>query len=348
MNSADICEALAQLLDGENLQADTTAAVMRQIMGGDASPAQIAGFLIALRMKGETVTEISAAARVMREFASTLDVPEKLREQLIDTCGTGGDGSNLFNVSTASAIACAAAGARVAKHGNRSVSSKSGSADVLLAAGVEIGLDGAQVAKCVQELGIGFLFAPNFHPAMKHAVGPRRELGVRTLFNLLGPLTNPAGARRQVLGVFAPQWVVPMAQVLGNLGCHHGLVVHGEDGLDEVSLSAATQVAEWRDGELSSYRVQPQDFGLSRCDIKELQVSDADESLQMIRWAFAGERGPAADMIALNGGAALYVAGLAETWEAGVRRIEEVLRNGAAADKLSALVAMSNALVAAE
>jgi anthranilate phosphoribosyltransferase len=339
MSSAPITDAIAQLLDHENLQADTTAAVMRQIMSGEATPAQIAGFLIALRMKGETVMEITVAARVMREFSAKLVLPAKLQAELIDTCGTGGDGSSLFNVSTASAIACAAAGAKVAKHGNRSVSSMSGSADVLTEAGVEVGLSPEQVAECVAELGIGFLFAPTFHPAMKHALGPRKELGVRTIFNLLGPLTNPAGAQRQVLGVFAAQWVEPMAQVLGNLGCKHVMVVYGEDGLDEVSMSAGTQVAEWR--------VQPQDFGLNRCDRKELQVVDARESLQMIRWAFAGERGPAADMIALNGGAALYVAGLVNDWEAGVRCIEQVLQSGAAADKLAALVTKTRALVAA-
>ncbi len=347
MSSVSITEALAYLLDGENLLADTTASVMRQIMSGEATPAQIAGFLIALRMKGETVTEITAAARVMREFATPMELPEKLREQLIDTCGTGGDGAGLFNISTASAIACAAAGAKVAKHGNRSVSSRSGSADVLMAAGVEVGLSPQKVAECVKELGIGFLFAPSFHPAMKHAIGPRRELGVHTIFNLLGPLTNPAGARRQVLGVYSDQWVEPMAQVLGNLGCDHALVVHGEDGLDEVSLSAGSLVAEWKDGELKSYRVQPQDFGLTRCDMKELQVNDAEDSLQMIRWAFAGETGPAADMIALNAGAALYVGGQVASWQDGVSRIQEVLRSGAAADKFAALAQKSQALAEA-
>ena len=337
-------EVLNQLLAGENLQADVTSTVMRQIMEGEATPAQIAGFLIALRMKGESVTEITAAARVMREYAAGMTFPDTLREQLVDTCGTGGDGSGLFNVSTASAIACAAAGAKVAKHGNRSVSSKSGSADVLGAAGVDITLSPDKVAECVEDLGIGFLFAPTFHPAMKHAIGPRRELGVRTIFNLLGPLTNPAGARRQVLGVFAEQWVEPMAQVLGNLGAHHVLVVHGEDGLDEVSLSASTQVSEWREGELSSYRVSPQDFAMSRCDRKELQVADAQESLQMIRWAFAGERGPAADMIALNAGAALYVSDLVASWQDGVDKVKQVLESGAAAEKLSQLAARTQEL----
>lgn len=346
MSSSSITEAIADLIAGENLQADATTAVMRQIMSGEATDAQIAGFLVALRMKGETVSEITAAARVMREFATPIPLPETLREHLVDTCGTGGDSSGLFNVSTASAIACAAAGAKVAKHGNRSVSSKSGSADVLAAAGVELGLSPEQVATCVQELGIGFLFAPSFHPAMRHAIGPRKELGVRTVFNLLGPLTNPAGARRQVLGVFSADWVEPMAQVLGNLGATHALVVHGEDGLDEVSLSASTKVAEWKDGQVSTYRVQPQEFGLSRCDRKELQVADAADSLQIIRWAFAGETGPAADMIALNAGAALYVAGVVDSWHDGVRRIEETLRSGAAADKLSQLVERSRALAA--
>lgn len=337
-------DALNQLLAGENLQADTTSTIMRQIMTGEATPAQIAGFLIALRMKGETVTEITAAARVMREFAATLDFTPALRDQLIDTCGTGGDSSGMFNVSTASAIACAAAGAKVAKHGNRSVSSKSGSADVLMEAGLDISLNPAQVGQCVEDLGIGFFFAPTFHPAIKHALAPRKELGVRTVFNLLGPLTNPAGAKRQVLGVFAAKWVEPMAQVLGNLGCEHVLAVHGDDGLDEISLSAGTQVSEYKDGELHSFQVQPQDFGMSRCDRKELQVADAKESLEMIRWAFAGERGPAADMIALNAGAALYAGGLVADWNSGVKRIQAVLESGAAADKLSALVARSQEL----
>lgn len=333
-----ITSALASLLDGEDLGGDVTSAVMREIMGGEATPAQIAGFLVALRMKGETVTEITAAARVMREFSAPLPLPDKLRGRLVDTCGTGGDGANLFNVSTASAIACAAAGVPVAKHGNRSVSSQSGSADLLAEAGVDITLTPEQVARCVESIGIGFLFAPNFHPAMKHAVGPRKELGVRTLFNLLGPLTNPAGAQRQVLGVFDQRWVEPMAQVLSNLGAEHVLVVHGDDGLDEVSLSAATTVAEWRDGELSTYRVQPQDFGFARCDRKELQVDDPAQSLEMIRWAFAGEAGPAADMIALNAGAALYVGGAKDSWEAGVEAVRETMSNGAAADKLTELV----------
>ena len=325
-----IQEALARLLERDDLPGDTTAAVMREIMGGEATPAQIAGFLVALRMKGETVTEITAAARVMREFAAPLSIPDKRRAALVDTCGTGGDGAGLFNVSTASAVASAAGGAVVAKHGNRSVSSRSGSADVLAEAGVDISLSPEQVAACVEKIGLGFLFAPTFHPAMKHAVAPRRELGARTLFNLLGPLTNPAGARRQVLGVFGPQWVEPMARVLGNLGCEHALVVHGEDGLDEVSLGGATQVSEWRDGKLESYRVQPQDFGFSLCDRDELTVADPAESLQMIRWAFAGEKGPAADLIALNAGAALYVAGVSPSWEAGVQRVTDLLSSGAA------------------
>ena len=344
MSQSIITDALNQLLAGENLQGDVTGAVMRQIMGGEATPAQIAGFLIALRAKGETVTEITAAARVMREFAAPLDFSDSLREQLIDTCGTGGDASGLFNVSTASAIACAAAGAKVAKHGNRSVSSKSGSADVLMEAGVDISLSPDKVAQCVEQLGIGFLFAPTFHPAMKHAIGPRRELGVRTVFNLLGPLTNPAGAKRQVLGVFGPEWVEPMAQVLGNLGSEHVLVVHGKDGLDEVSLSRSSHVAEWKDGALNSYKVNPKDFGMSCCDRTELQVADAQESLQMIRWAFAGEKGPAADMIALNAGAALYTSGLVADWQAGVEKIQQVLESGAAAEKLSALVELTQSL----
>ncbi len=342
----NLMQAIQQLIEGQNLSAADSATVMREIMGGEATAAQIAGFLVALRIKGETVAEIQGAAQVMREFATRMELPVELGDRLVDTCGTGGDASGLFNVSTASAIAVAAAGGMVAKHGNRSVSSNSGSADVLTAAGVRIDLSPQAVAQCVTELGIGFLFAPNFHPAMKHAIGPRRELGVRTIFNLLGPLTNPAGARNQVLGVFAPHWVQPMAQVLGQLGSRHVLVVHGLDGLDEVSLSGPTAVAEWRDGQLSSYTVEPGDFGLAVCARADLQAADAQHSLALIKQAFAGT-GPAADMVALNAGAALYACGVAASWAAGIGRIQEVLKSGAAARKLADLAALSQKLAPA-
>ncbi len=342
-----LTEALESLFLGKDLRGEAMAGLMRQIMAGELSPAQIAGLLVALRCKGETVDEIAGAAAAMREVATPLQLPAALQPRLVDTCGTGGDAAGLFNVSTASAIAVAAAGGVVAKHGNRSVSSSSGSADVLSEAGVRIDLAPDAVARCVAEIGIGFLFAPTFHPAMKHAIGPRRELGVRTIFNLLGPLTNPAAAPAQVLGVFDACWVTPMAQVLSRLGSRHVLVVHGSDGLDEVSIAEPTQVAEARDGEVRSYTVNPEDFGIERQALAPLRVDDAAGSLTLIRQAFAGEPGPAADMIALNGGAAVYVAGLSESWTEGVTRIRGVLADGSAAAKLAALVERTRQLAPA-
>ncbi len=332
-------EAIGAVIERRDLVADEMASVMRAIMTGEATPAQIGGFLVGLRMKGETVEEIAAAAQVMRGLATRieLDLPH-----LVDTCGTGGDGAGLFNVSTASAFVVAAAGGHVAKHGNRSVSSRSGSADVLEAAGVNLDLPPERVAQAVAEIGVGFLFAPKHHGAMKHAIGPRREMGVRTLFNLLGPLTNPAGAPNQVLGVFSAQWLEPMAQVLGRLGSRHVLVVHAEDGLDEISIAAPTRVAELRDGQVTTYTLTPEQFGLARGPLDPLVVSDAAESLVLLRAALGGEPGPAADIIALNAGAALYVAGLAERIEAGVIQAREVLASGAALGRLEALATFSH------
>jgi anthranilate phosphoribosyltransferase len=286
-------------------------------------------------MRGETVTEISAAASVMRELSTRVAVSP---EHLVDTCGTGGDSSGTFNISTASALVAAAAGARVAKHGNRSISSKSGSADVLEAAGVNLNISPAQVAECINTLGVGFLFAQKHHSAMKHAIGVRRELGVRTIFNLLGPLTNPANAPSQVLGVFSQHWVRPMAEVLKTLGSHHVMVVHAADGLDEISTAALTFVAELKDGVITEYTIQPEDMGLQQSSLDSVRVETAAESLQLIQRVFAGEQGTARDIVCLNAGAAIYVAGLAYSHAAGVATAQQVLDSGAAATRLQQLI----------
>ncbi len=336
----DLPQAIAAVIDHRDLCARDMEEVMRLIMTGQATPAQIGGFLVGLRMKGETVEEIAAAARVMRELATHVNVSGP---HLVDTCGTGGDGASTFNISTASAIVTAAAGARVAKHGNRSVSSSSGSADVLEAAGVRLDLDPEQVAACIDRVGVGFLFAPQHHSAMKHAIGPRREMRVRTLFNLLGPLTNPAGAPNQVLGVFSPLWVEPLARVLKQLGSEHVLVVHAEDGLDEISISGPTRVAELKDGEITVYTVSPADFGMQRADLATIAVSDAQASLAMINAVFAGVLGPARDIVALNAGAAIYAAGLVATLEDGVRLAGETIASGKAQQTFQALIEVSRA-----
>jgi len=292
-----------------------------------------------LRMKGETVEEIAAAAQVMRELVSRVAVDG---QHLVDTCGTGGDARGTFNVSTCSAFVTAAAGARVAKHGNRSVSSRSGSADVLEAAGVNLNLTPAQVVQCVERIGVGFMFAPLHHDAMKHAIGPRREMGVRTIFNLLGPLTNPAGAPNQVIGVFSAQWLEPLAQVLARLGSHHVLVVHGEDVIDEISIGAPTQVAELKDGAVQRYSLTPEQFGMERTDITALVVKDAAESLSLLRAVLADTPGPARDIVVLNAGAAVYAAGLADSIEQGVEKALAAISSGAAQQKLESLVSLTN------
>jgi anthranilate phosphoribosyltransferase len=332
--------AIRAVVEGQDLSAADMASVMRLIMTGQATPAQIGGFLVALRMKGETVDEIAAAASVMRDLATKVDVSGP---HLVDTCGTGGDGASTFNVSTASALVAAAAGARVAKHGNRSVSSSCGSADVLEAAGVNLDLTADQVAQCVDRIGVGFLFAPKHHSAMKHAIGPRREMGVRTLFNLLGPLTNPAAAPNQVLGVFSDAWLVPLARVLKKLGSEHVLVVHAEDGLDEISIGAATRVAELKAGVISNYSVTPQQFGLPAGDVRALAVGDAQQSLKLIRQVLDDEPGPARDIVILNAGAAIYVAGIADSLEQGTEAAKQAIASGAARAKLQALIETSNA-----
>ncbi|MBY5269372.1 anthranilate phosphoribosyltransferase [Spiribacter salinus] len=325
---------------GDLNDAEMTA-IMQRIMSGEATPAQIGGFLVGLAMKGETVTEIAAAARVMRELATQVEVD---RHHLVDTCGTGGDARGTFNISTATAFVVAAAGGRVAKHGNRSVSSASGSADLLEAAGANLALSPAGVARCIDEAGVGFIFAPQHHQAMRHAIGPRREMGVRTLFNLLGPLTNPAGAPNQLLGVYADAWVRPIAEVLQALGSERVMVVHSEDGLDEISIAAPTRVAELRDGTVREYTIQPEDFGLNRAALEDLRVDSAERSLEIIQAIFDGLPGPATDLLALNAGAAITIAGLAEDLAGGVARAQSLLASGTVRETLAHFVATSQRL----
>lgn len=319
--------------------------VMRQIMTGNATAAQIAGFLVGLRMKGETLDEITGAVEVMRELASGVAVEG---DHLVDIVGTGGDGASLFNVSTAAALVVAVAGGRVVKHGNRSVSSKSGSADLLEAAEVRLDLSPAEVARCVREIGIGFLFAPNHHSAMRHAAAPRRELGVRTLFNLLGPMTNPAGVKRQLIGVYDRALCRPVAEVLARLHSERVLVVNSADGLDEISLAADTSVAELNDGVVTEYCLKPEDFGIDRASLEGLTVVDAADSLALIRDALGkrrSERGrKAADMIALNAGAALYVAGVAQSVAEGISLAQDGIASGLAGEKLEELAVFTDCL----
>lgn len=336
----DMQSAIRAVTERKNLSSDDMASVMRLIMTGEATPAQVGGFLIGLRMKGETVEEVAAAAAVMRELSTRVEVD---KEHLVDTCGTGGDASGSFNISTASAFVVAAAGGRVAKHGNRSVSSKSGSADVLEAAGVNLELSPEQVARCVNDIGVGFMFAPLHHSAMKHAIGPRREMAVRTIFNVLGPLTNPAGAPNQVLGVFSNDWVEPLARVLQQLGSNHVLVVHADDGLDEISIGSVTHIAELRDGEISTYTVQPEDFAMQRAELSAIRAEDAAHSLAIIKSVLANEAGPARDIVCLNAGAAIYAAGLTGSLAEGVDRAREVIASGEAAAKLEQLIEATNA-----
>lgn len=335
----DMQSAIRAVTEGRDLSSEEMTRVMRTVMSGEATQAQIGGFLVGLRMKGETVEEIAAAAGVMRELATPVKASGP---HLVDTCGTGGDGAATFNISTASAFVVAGAGGKVAKHGNRAMSSKSGSADVLEAAGVKLDLTPAQVGTCIEEAGVGFMFAPSHHGAMKHAIAPRREMGVRTVFNLLGPLTNPASAPNQLIGVFDAAWVEPVAQVLARLGSHHVMVVHGLDGLDEISIAAATATAELKDGTVRTRELTPEQFGLKRVPDSALAVSSVDESLALIRKVFDNESGPARDVVALNGGAAIYVAGLSETLEAGVEKALETLASGAARERLDTLVRISN------
>ena len=333
-------ETLGQLLERQDLTHEAMLGVMHQVMGGELTQAQIAAFLIALRAKGETVDEIAAAAMVMRELSIKVDIQDKAH--LIDTCGTGGDGIQTFNVSTISAFVAAAAGAKVAKHGGRSVSSTCGSADVLEALGVNVNQTPQQVAASVNEIGIGFMFAPNHHSAMKHAAPVRRELGVRTLFNLLGPMTNPANAHRQVMGVFDQSLTNKLAKVLQQLGSEHVLVVHGADGMDEISFTGDTFVAELKNGEVTEYLMNPAQWGLGIHDVKDIQIQNAEESKAMILAVLNGKPGAARDIVLLNAGAAIYVSGLVDTMQAGIEKAAAVIDSGAALQKLHQLISYSN------
>lgn len=326
---------LQKLLNKQDLSTDEISSVMHAMMAGELTNAQIAGFLIALRCKGETVEEIAAAVTVMRQLSQRVSVNGR---HVIDTCGTGGDGANTFNISTAAAFVVAAAGGKVAKHGNRSVSSNCGSADVLEAAGVDLDMSAEQVANCVNDIGVGFLFAAKHHSAVRYTVAPRKEMGVRTLFNLIGPMSNPANAPHQLIGVFDKQWLVPVAEVLKKLGSRHVLVVHAEDGLDEISIAAPTSVAELKDGEVTTYSVSPEQFGLQRTSLESLAISDAKSSLAIIRSVLNNQPGPALDIVALNAGAAIYAADLADTLSAGVQRAQQVLADGSALAKFEALI----------
>ena len=342
----DIREALTKVVENIDLSTEEMREVMQQIMTGGATDAQIGAFLVALRMKSESIDEITGAAMVMRELATPVDVGDL--KYLVDIVGTGGDGSNLFNVSTACTFVAAAAGCHVAKHGNRSVSSKSGAADLLEAAGVKLDLSPEQVAQCVRDVGVGFMFAPQHHSAMKHAIGPRKELGLRTIFNILGPMTNPAGVKRLLLGVFSDHLCRPMAEVLQRLGAEHVMVVHGHDGLDEISLAGKTHVAELKDGEITEYTLTPEKVGLASASLVGLDVADAAGSLALIKDAFGKRRGEhaakAADMITLNAGAAIYVAGVTGTLKNGVSMAEDLVHNGEAMEALKKLVSFTTAL----
>ncbi|MFT5425721.1 MAG: anthranilate phosphoribosyltransferase [Gammaproteobacteria bacterium] len=334
----DIQSAIQSVIDKKDLNQNEMRNVMQNIMTGECTDAQIAGFLVGLRSKGETVDEITAAAQVMRELASKVKINQ---ENLIDTCGTGGDGSNTFNISTTAAFVVAAAGGHVAKHGNRSVSSKSGSADVLEAAGVKLEITPEQVAQCVEKIGIGFMFAPMHHSAMKHAIGARRELGVRTLFNVLGPLTNPAGAKRQVMGVFSHDWLETLANVLKNLGSEQVMIVHSDDGMDEISISAPTNVAELKNGEINTYKIDPEQFDLQRADINTLAVENVEDSLRVMHAVLNNQAGPAQDIVLLNAGAAIYTAGIDDSLEAGIKTARRVIKNGSAKLKLDELATLT-------
>ncbi|HTN71817.1 MAG TPA: anthranilate phosphoribosyltransferase [Methylomirabilota bacterium] len=336
----NIREAIEKLVNRVDLSEAETIDVMNQIMTGDATPLQVASFLTALRMKGETVAEITGAARVMREKAHRVKVGTKT---VLDTCGTGGDQKETFNISTTSAFVVAGAGVNVAKHGNRSVSSQSGSADVLAALGVKVDAPKQRVEACIEKIGIGFLFAPLLHEAMKYAVQPRRDIGIRTIFNLLGPLTNPAMASYQLIGLYSGELVPMIAHVLRNLGSARAMVVHGMEGLDEISLCGPTKVAELRDGQVKEYTLEPERLGLTPCRLEDLHGGSAEQSATIVRGVLQGNRGPARDVVLLNSGAALYVGGAAAAIQDGIRLAAESIDTGKARQKLEQLVQMTNA-----
>lgn len=333
-------EALKRIIEHREIFHDEMVSLMRQIMGGDVSPVMIAAIITGLRVKKETIGEIAAAAQVMRELSTKVDIPDD--GSLVDTCGTGGDGVHTFNISTAAAFVAAAAGAKIAKHGGRSVSSQSGSADVLEALGVNINLTPAQTVLCMNQVGFGFMFAPNYHNAMKHAAPVRKELGIRTLFNILGPLTNPAGAKQQLMGVFHADLVGIQARVLQRLGSRRVMIVHGEDGMDEITLSGNTLVAELKDGEVHEYTVHPQQFGLNTADLSSITVTGVQASRDMLTGVLDNEPGPARDIVQMNAGAAIYIAGKATSLAEGVTRAGEMLASGAAKARLDQLIRISN------
>ncbi|EED34146.1 anthranilate phosphoribosyltransferase [Luminiphilus syltensis NOR5-1B] len=345
----NIQQAIQQLVDGDHLSREEMREVMTDVMSGANTAAQIAGLLVALRIRGETIDEIAGAAEVMRSLAKRVHVDQT---NLVDLVGTGGDGANLFNVSTASTFVVAAAGGRVAKHGNRSVSSSSGSSDVLEALGVPLDLTPEQIARCVDDVGVGFMFAPAHHGAMKYAVEPRKDLGMRTLFNILGPLTNPAHVERQVLGVFSPDLCQTLASALGLLGLRHALVVHSNDGLDEISIAAPTRVSELRDGDVERFTIDPADYDQAHDNLEGLVVDTAQESADLIRAALGGkppaEAVKARSMIALNAGAAIYVSGVARSLRGGIELADDLVSTGQAMEKLESFIAYTNGLKAGD
>lgn len=333
-------DALKRIIEHREIFHDEMVSLMQQIMSGEVTQVMIAAIITGLRVKKETIGEISGAAKVMRELSTKVQVHDD--EKLVDTCGTGGDGAHSFNISTASAFVAAAAGAKIAKHGGRSVSSQSGSADVLEALGVNINLTPEQTARCIEEAGFGFMFAPNYHSAMKHAAPVRKELGVRTLFNILGPLTNPAGAKQQLMGVFHADLVGIQARVLQRLGSRRVLVVHGSDGMDEITISGNTMVAELKDGEVHEYTVHPSQFGLSTATLQDISVANVQESRDMLLGVLDNKPGAARDIVMMNAGAAIYLAGLSDTLPGGVKKAAMILESGAAKQKLQQLVQVSN------
>ena len=335
-----IKEAISLIIQNISLSEEEMAECMTEIMEGRATDAQIGAFLTALRIKGETIEEITGAARIMREKATKIKAPDGV----IDTCGTGGDMSGTFNISTTTAIVVAASGIPVAKHGNRSVSSQSGSADVLEALGVKIELPPEKVEKCLFETNFSFLFAPIFHPAMKFAINPRREIGIRTIFNILGPLTNPANARRQIMGVFADRLTDPLAAVLGNLGAEDAMVVHGEDGLDEITVCDGTRVSRYRDGRVETFYITPEDFGFKKADCKDLAGGSKNENAEITISILNGEKGPKRDIILMNSAAAIVVAGLAQDFKTAREIAEESIDSGKALEKLKEIQKVTNSL----
>lgn len=342
----NIQQALSHITKNIHLTQPQMEDVMRSIMSGEATEAQIGALMMGLRLKGESIDEITAAARVMREFAIKIDVSDL--PYLIDIVGTGGDGQNLFNVSTASSFVIAAAGATIAKHGNRGVSSNSGSSDLLEMAGIQLDLNLQQTERCIREMGVGFLFAPNHHKAMKYAVGPRKELGIRSIFNLLGPLTNPAGVKRFVIGVFSNELCRPIAEVMKQLGAEHVMVVHSHDGLDEISLASKTYVAELKDGQVTEWVINPEDVDIESQTLAGLSIENSAESLALIKDALSRKKTPrgekAANMIALNAGAGLYVAGLTQSYKQGVAFAHDIIYGGQALEKISVLAEFTKTL----